>query len=450
MFAKSNWAIIGIDMDPEREPQLTFVKHLHDQSAMISYSQLAAAQITKVKNVDSFGINPFDRPRLDETADDPTVLLWRNTLVEYALQYKNREEPTYKGTLPIAGYGFGASAYRLGNEYMFGFWFVKNEWKDVNHLASVKEGISYKTTGQPYKILTGQTREDVDTEASTTPAVARKQFPVLLDFVAGRVYIQSTSKTEIEAVKLLLLALGVPTIGLAWQFPGYVHWPSAILTQVYHSTAYPSEFLERAKEAETIPKENYKIHDDAEIQKLVTHYYATAEVGFDYWLSLSAKARVKLSPMGSTIQADTNEVATSLLSSASGTAVYASAITIQERITYVKNDVESSFRTDAATMVLDDGINMPEAGAAMLRGFDAPQFKRQVRRDIRKSKQVPSIGEFWSMWLIWMKNSVSTIEMAFRHVLNVPDGAPGGILPMELAAGTFAAEEPFIEEAVAV
>jgi hypothetical protein len=66
----------------------------------------------------------------------------------------------------------------------------------------------------------------------------------------------------------------------------------------------------------------------------------------------------------------------------------------------------------------------------MLRGFDIPAFRKDILRDIKYTKDVPSIDQFWAMWLHQMSNSVRTIEMTFREVLELDGSEEAGILPM--------------------
>ena len=66
----------------------------------------------------------------------------------------------------------------------------------------------------------------------------------------------------------------------------------------------------------------------------------------------------------------------------------------------------------------------------MLRGFDLPAFRKDLQREIRKTREVPSIDQFWSQWLSEMSNAVRTMEASFREILDLDGNEPGGILPM--------------------
>jgi hypothetical protein len=68
----------------------------------------------------------------------------------------------------------------------------------------------------------------------------------------------------------------------------------------------------------------------------------------------------------------------------------------------------------------------------MLRGFDLPSLRKEIQREIRKTKQVPSIEQFWGNWLHELSNAVRTIEASFRELLGLDGNQEGGILPMRI------------------
>ena len=83
---------------------------------------------------------------------------------------------------------------------------------------------------------------------------------------------------------------------------------------------------------------------------------------------------------------------------------------------------------------MNDQINLTDVGAAMLRGFDVPAFRKDIQREIRQTKQVPSIEQFWGNWLHELSNAVRTIEAAFREVLDIDGNQEAGILPMKVSS----------------
>jgi hypothetical protein len=93
-----------------------------------------------------------------------------------------------------------------------------------------------------------------------------------------------------------------------------------------------------------------------------------------------------------------------------------------------KDGGERTFRKDLICVDVNDRINLTDVGAAMLRGFDVPSFRKDLQREIRQTHQVPSIPEFWRAWLHELSNAVRTMEAAFREVLDLDGNREAGIL----------------------
>jgi hypothetical protein len=113
--------------------------------------------------------------------------------------------------------------------------------------------------------------------------------------------------------------------------------------------------------------------------------------------------------------------------------VLSGAITFQERVSFTgKDGGERTFRKDLFCFDANDRINLTDAGAAMLRGFDLPSVRKDILREIRQTSDVPSIDQFWSTWLHELSNAVRTIEAAFRELLDLDGDQAAGILPMKV------------------
>jgi hypothetical protein len=74
------------------------------------------------------------------------------------------------------------------------------------------------------------------------------------------------------------------------------------------------------------------------------------------------------------------------------------------------------------------------SGQPLLRGCDIPALRKDIQRELRKTKLVPSIEQFWGNWLHELSNAVRTIGGAFRELLNVDGNQEAGILPMRVPA----------------
>jgi hypothetical protein len=427
LFGRGNWAVIGL----AKESLDAFKITLEDRFRMIAVSQLAASAITRHSNSDTLGINPFSAPRLDE--QQAMALDRERLLVQYSTA---KEEARADHRLPPEvldheGYAFGIEQFRLHASLpWFGLWAVANQWKDISDLASIKEQHSYAVLDRPYRFLKATDKKTVDKDTRGATAAVRKQFAVLLDFNDGRVYIENGNRQTLHRVKEVLRELGADVVAVAWNY-NRANWPAEILARLYESSHYLSDFQARADEATRFrPKEIEKL-EDRELEKIVANYFSMSQLSSELWVGISTPAQIRLQPTSQPIGVKAPTSATTLLGMTSDAGVFSGAITFQERITALsKKGGEITFRKDLISLDVNDQINLTDAGAAMLRGFDLPAFRKDIQREIRKTKEVPSVDQFWSQWLYEMSNAVRTIEASFREILNLDAKEAGGILPM--------------------
>lgn len=437
MFGRGTWAILGLG----KESVETFRTILEDRGSMVAASQMAASAITRHASVDTIGINPFSGPRLDE--EYPVGPDHEPELAGYATA-----EPEERATLTLAdeildgkGYGASEAQFRLhASMPWYGLWAISNEWKDVSDVASIREHRSYRTMDRPYRFLQPTDKRSIDQDTVGITAPVRKQVPVLLDFHDGRVYIENTNKKLIYVITVRLRQLGAEVIPVAWTYPR-ADWPAEILNRLYENTQYRDDFQKRAEEAKRFkPKEIEKL-EDREMESIVANYFSMTRLPSDLWAGISCPAQVRLHDASPPIGVKAPTTATTLLGMTDDARVVSGAITFQEAISATsKKGEEYTFRKDLVSIDLNDRINLTEIGAAMMRGFDMPAFRKDILREIRQSKEVPSIAQFWSNWLHQLSNAVRTIEASFRELLDIDGNEEAGILPMQLQ-GKEAAKE---------
>ncbi|HEY1948396.1 MAG TPA: hypothetical protein VGG97_15410 [Bryobacteraceae bacterium] len=429
MFGRGNWAIVGVAKDSLE----AFKTNLEDRKLMIAVSQLAASAVTRHIKVDALGINPFSVPRLDEQHD--ISLEHQQELARYAgsSQEARANDSLPEEILNSESYGFGEQNFELHSSLpWYGLWAVSNQWKDVSDLPSVKEQHSYSVLERPYKFLQATDKNTVDQEIHGITAATRKQLPVLLDFNEGRAYIENSSKKAIQAVTELLKQMGVETIAVGWTY-SHPNWPAEILNKLHEGTQYQSDFAKRADEATRFrPKEIEKL-EDKEVESIVANYFSMTQLPSELWAGIATPAQIRLHAAASqpiVVKAPTS--ATTLLGMTNDAHILSGSLTFQERVTYMnKKGEERTFRKDTLSIDVNDQINLTDVGAAMLRGFNIPAFKKEIQREIRQTKQVPSIDQFWSTWLHQMSNAVRTIEASFREILDIDGEEKAGILPMQ-------------------
>ncbi len=430
MFGRGNWAIVGL----VKESHAAFERNLEDRRLMLAVSQLAASAVTRNIKLDAMGINPFSAPRLDEQhaldADRD------GELAKFAALEPN-ERPDYglaSELLEVEGYGYGNEQFQVNPTLpWYGLWAVSNQWKDVSDLASIKEQHSYAALDRPYRFLQATDKKTVDQETQGVTAAVRKQFAVLLDFNEGRMYLETSSKKAIQAVTEFLKQLGAEFVAVGWSY-NRADWPAAILNKLHEDTHFQDDFIRRADEATRFHSKEIEKLEDKEVESIVANYFAMTELPGDLWAGLSTPAQIRLHTTGQPIGVRAPMSATTLLGMTSDAHLVSASITFQERISYLSKKGEArTFRKDVFSIDVNDQINLTDAGAAMLRGFDIPSFRKDLQREIRKTKQVPSIEQFWSSWLLELTNAVRTIETSFREALGLDGDAKVGILPMHVS-----------------
>lgn len=426
MFGRGNWAIFGIETDSYS----AFLSKLSDPAAMLAVSQLAATAVTRYLKQPADGINPYSAPRLDESKELDS--LEGNVLANYAAQGEEARltNLTADALVQNEAFAHGAEAYRLHDSVpLFGFWFVENQWKDVSDIPSLKEQKAYIGQQRPYKFLSIGDKKVVDQEVAGVTAPTRKQFPVLVDFLSGRFYVENTNKGSLYLVTQLFSELGIEFLSVAWDFASD-SWPSQVTSKLYADSNFKDQFKKVAEDAGRFKEEEREPIEDPEMRGILRDYFSMTQLESELWAGLSSPAQVKLHKTLAPIVVQSPISATLLLDVTEDATATAASVTFQERIAVTKKSGEERiFRKDVLTFDINDNINLTEVGAALLRGFDMPAFRRDILRDIKKTKQVPSVQEFWQRWLIGMADAIRTIEVNLRDILEIKD-KPSGIRPI--------------------
>ncbi len=430
MFGRGSWAIVGL----AKESLEAFRTSLEDRSIMAAASQIGASAITRHLNLDTLGINPFSAPRLDE--EHPLALHHQEELARYAMsEPEDRAQHVLSAeVLGCQGYGFTLERFQLHDTMpWYGLWAVSNEWKDVSDLASIKEQRSYSLLERPYKFLPAVDKSSVDKETLGVTAAVRKQIPVLLDFNEGRVYIENNNKKVIYAITTQLTKLGAGIFPVAWTY-NRANWTASVMGGLYEATQYQGDFQKRADEATRFKASEIEKLEDRELESVVANYFSMTELPGELWAGISGPAQIRLHDTSPPIGVKAPTSATTLLNMTNDATVISGAVTFQERVTFIgKNGGEVTFRKDLLCIDVNDRINLTDVGAAMLRGFDIPAFRKDIQREIRHTKQVPSIQQFWGSWLHELSNAVRTIESAFRELLHIDGNQEAGILPVKVS-----------------
>jgi len=366
MFGRGNWAIIGIRKSTED----AFIEGLDN---FASVSQASAVEKAKKDEVPTSGINPFQYPRFDESRLE----------------------------LDVTG-----AEFKLGDG-VYGLWFCQNSFKDVTDAPSKREQAAYDEVGKPFKFCNKDEKKGIEDQVKVTAVVERKQFPVLVDFVNERVYAATATEADVEAVIELLQELGAETFALAWQF-GDSQWVNRFLNKVNDETKFESEMEERAEELQRFRKDEIEKSEDKMVESILSTFYALSELETGQWCGLTTPARIRLYAPADPIGTAGASLTFTLLRLSEDSEVAASSVIFQKLDSKIikKTDEERQFRVDLFTIDLNDNINLLDSGAALLRGFDLPGFRKEIKTATKAQSSPLAIKDYWKMWLEGMSSAV--------------------------------------------
>lgn len=423
LFGRGQWAVFGVDT----KTLVNFQKALSDPFTIFEVSQLAASITTKFQDKAQTGINPFGAPRLDEKLVDAEVIADLGDLLKELDESDHL--PTSEDLLLIQTnlpYMGSEADLSLGNS-KYGFWMVNNEYEDPTDPNSKKEQISYEELERPFKFLIKEEKKAVEEKVAATAVLNRSQFQVLVDFQNGRAYAASSNVDEVNAVRELLEKLGVKTFSLVWDF-GKATWPSDFLNKVVENTHFASAFKERADQLAKLPPDLIDKLDDKVLEKVVSNFFALAPLDSELWAGISTPARIRLHKAFDPVGVSNPSVAFSLLNMSNDAEVATASVVFQELVSKIRKGEEKVYRNDLFTIDINDNVNLQDAGAAMLRGFDLPQFKKEVKTTIKAKGRI-EIRDFWYMWLDGIHTSILEFIDNVTDVLEVNKSKCGLVVP---------------------
>jgi hypothetical protein len=401
MFGRGNWAVFGIKQSTE-QAVIDGLDNSHD------FSQEVAVAKAKADKIPTFGINPFAQPRLDEG----------NLLHDVS-----------------------SADFKLG-DHAYAFWLVLNNQKDVTDAASKREQFAYDNMSKPFKFLNKDEKKAVETAVTASAVVERKQFPVLVDFENERVYVAAAAEEDVETVQTVLQELGAETFAVAWQFGGY-DWVTRFLNIVNDETKFENDMASRAEELQRFRKDEIEKLDDKAMESIVSNFYALSELETGQWCGLTTPARIRLYKPADPIGTAGPSLTFSLLRLSDDSEVAASNVVFQSLTSKFikKTDEEKQVRKDLFTLDLNDNINLLDVGAALLRGFDLPGFRKDIKTAIKAQTSPLAISDYWKLWLMDMREAVAMFVDNVTETLGI-DKKKFGLLPF--------AEEKTTKETVEV
>lgn len=424
LFGRGNWAVFGIESGTIDK----FQKALSDPLTVFEVSQLAASITTKFQSVAQTGINPFGAPRLDELLTDPVII---NDLSDFLLQTDEDSDYVVSSddiNLVTSNMQFmGSEAdFSLGNN-KYGFWMVSNEYEDPTDPTSKKEQISYTDMERPFKFLNKDEKQGVEERVLATSILNRSQFAVLVDFQHGRVYVASSNVDEVTAVNELLMKLGAKTFPLVWDF-GTSFWPSMFLNKVSAETHFRAEFKERADQLAKLPADAVEKLEDKQMEKIVNNFFALSKLDSEVWVGLTTPSKIRIHKPIDAVGVAHPSVAYSLLNMSNDAEIASAGVVFQEVVIKQSKLGEKLYRNDLFTIDVNDNANLQEAGAAMLRGFDLPQFKKEIKTTIKAKGRIEP-RDYWYLWLDGIHTSILEFINNVTDVLDIDKVKYGLLVP---------------------
>jgi hypothetical protein len=412
MFGRGNWSVFGLEPDS----LVDFLTNLAVDLQALKASQVMASVVTKLHEISTVGINPFGSPRLDEDLRDTSAIAGLSSFL--AGIEKQETVPldlgSVKGLLP------SQESLSLGNKG-YGFWAVLNGPKDVTDPTSKKEDLAYKNMGRPFRFLGKKEKEAVEQQVNASAVMARKQFPVLLDFQHGRTYAEVTSKDDILALRKLLDGLGAKTFSLLWSFGGY-SWPSDFLNDVSRSTRYANDMRSRADELAQLHRGEIDKLEDREVEKIVSSFFAFTPFGNGLVAALGCPAQICIHKASDPVGVASPSVAFSLLGMTQDSGVAGASLTIVDPVVKkTKGGGERIVNVPRLSVDVGTNVNNFDAGAALLRGLDLPQFKHHVKAALKAHGGL-EIRDYWALWLDDLHDAVLSVSDCIMHTLELDGG----------------------------
>lgn len=407
LFGRGVWSIFGV-----RAASLdAFKAALADQKELLKTSQLVASVRTKFGGTASFGINPFGDPRKDEGMTNLTD--FTQLSAQIADQFATADAGFWKDY-----YGSDITEFELGDN-QYGFWLVINDYEDVTDPKSKQEALAYKEATKPFKFLSKDEKKVIEANVIASSVLSRKQFPVLVDFNSELVYVASGKLEEVTMVRTIIESLAGEDFSMLWRFDT-ADWPTRFLNAVNDKNKFIGDMQTRADELTRFRPEEVEKLDDKMTESIISNFFSMSELETGIWAGLSTPARIKLFKPSEPISFNGPSMAFSILRDYEKAEVVAASVVFQNlESKFNKKDEEKQYRTDLFTLDVNDNINMLEAGAAMLRGFDIPTFKREMKKAAKHRETSLTIAEYWKEWLSGMKTAVLTFADNVTETLKI-------------------------------
>ncbi len=217
---------------------------------------------------------------------------------------------------------------------------------------------------------------------------------------------------------------------------------TTFLNKVNDNTKFESHKAERAEELQRFRKDEIEKMDDRMMESIVSNFYALAELETSQWCGLTTPARIRIYKPADPIGTQGVSLTFSLLRLSDDSEVAASAVVFQSLDSKFnkKTDEEKQIRKDLFTLELNDNLNLLDSGAALLRGFDLPAFRKTIKTAIKAQTAPLDIKDYWRMWLDGMSEAIAMFVDNVAETLGL-DKKQFGLQPFAVAGEKVTREE---------
>lgn len=345
MFGKSNWVVRGIPNPTEQ------------------FASLAERLQEVETRIDVL---------LENTIDHPEELVLGLSLPAFPL---GNVMPNLLENFYLGG--------DLGNTGTYGFWAHRAEVAPSVDPNLLREALAYENYNRPFKLLDKEQKEDIDSLVLEQPSsIKREAHPIILDFLRGLVWINSSSKKFIEDILAMLdERLGLTTNGKALSFDTD-GWVRKTLTRLAEGELFRDEFDARACQVRnTRDPKAVTPHEDPKIEKLLKKFFRAAEID-GYHAFLSAPGKVLLCNELSAVGVATPWDAVDTLNVGSALGIASAKLTVKEG-----SNGFDVFSIDLSDTTVD--------GNLLLKGLDPAGLRHELSDVMLEKGSATTINDLW-------------------------------------------------------
>lgn len=270
-------------------------------------------------------------------------------------------------------------------DQVYAIWFTQMAEAPTMDVNVLKEHLSFTSYSSPFKFLPKEQKQDImDMIENEERTIGQIHAPVILDFKQGRLWVSSTKKDILEAVRVFLAQNEIDTSALCFDF-GTNDWPSQVLNFIVEGQFYLDDFLNRA---EQVKKEGdpklVEAHENPVMEKILKRFFRCNEYdGYKLFLGTPSKLNFsnQITTVGVNNPYDGNEILNN------GPLGVASA-----RVTISEGDTE--LMQDLISVEISDNTHI-DPGFIVFKGLEAHDLSSAIK-ETGKANGKLTLKDYWA------------------------------------------------------